>query len=223
MRIVARVLFSSAALGAALSVSAQNQAQTGDSSLDEVVVTANRMGETAISRIPMSIVAQTQKSLDELGIKTSQDLQRIVPSLRIGFNGGNGPPISIRGIRGNNAATTGVYLDESPLQARTLGGLVTGGGTFLPLLFDLERIEVLKGPQGTLYGSSSEGGTIRYITPTPSLTDYTSYARAEVNYDQSRRHRRRARRRHRRPDRSGQARLSRQRLGPAHRRLGGSR
>ncbi len=113
--------------------------------LDEVVVTANRLGETAISRVPMSIVAQTQKSLDELGIKTSQDLQRIVPSLRVGFNGGNGPPISIRGIQGNNAATTGVYLDESPLQARTLGGLVTGGGTFLPLLFDLERIEVLKG------------------------------------------------------------------------------
>ena len=180
MRIVARVFLSTAALGTAISASAQNQANS-DVTLDEVVVTANRLGETAISRVPMSIVAQTQKSLDELGIKTSQDLQRIVPSLRVGFNGGNGPPISIRGIQGNNASTTGVYLDESPLQARTLGGLVTGGGTFLPLLFDLERIEVLKGPQGTLYGSSSEGGTIRYITPEPGLTEYTSYARAEFN------------------------------------------
>jgi iron complex outermembrane receptor protein len=160
---------------------AQTRAQADDSDLSEVVVTANRQGETAISRVPMSIVAQTQKSLDELGIKTSQDLQRIVPSLRIGFNSANGPPISIRGIQGNNAATTGVYLDESPLQARTLGGLVTGGGTFLPLLFDLERIEVLKGPQGTLYGSSSEGGTIRYITPAPSVTDYSTYARTEFN------------------------------------------
>ena len=56
----------------------------------------------------MSIVAQTQKSLDELGVKSSQDLQRLVPSLRIGFNGANGPGISIRGIQGqaNNAATT---------------------------------------------------------------------------------------------------------------------
>ena len=181
MRIVARIVLSTTALGAVVPVFAQNQAATSDSTLDEVVVTANRMGETAISRVPMSIVAQTQKSLDELGIKTSQDLQRIVPSLRIGFNGANGPPISIRGIQGNNAATTGVYLDESPLQARTLGGLVTGGGTFLPLLFDLERIEVLKGPQGTLYGSSSEGGTIRYITPSPSLSEYSTYARAEFN------------------------------------------
>ncbi len=180
VRIVARFVLSTAALGAAFTASAQDQS-AGELTLDEVVVTANRLGETAISRVPMSIVAQTQKSLDELGIKTSQDLQRIVPSLRIGFNGGNGPPISIRGIQGNNAATTGVYLDESPLQARTLGGLVTGGGTFLPLLFDLERIEVLKGPQGTLYGSSSEGGTIRYITPDPSLTQYSSYARAEFN------------------------------------------
>ena len=180
MRNVAPVFLSTVALAAAGSVSAQNQT-SGDNELSEIVVTANRMGETAISRVPMSIVAQTQKSLDELGIKNSQDLQRIVPSLRIGFNGGNGPPISIRGIQGNNAATTGIYLDESPLQARTLGGLVTGGGTFLPLLFDLERIEVLKGPQGTLYGSSSEGGTIRYITPSPSLTQYTTYARAEAN------------------------------------------
>lgn len=181
VRIVARLFLCTAALGAALPVSADEQGENSDSQLSEVIVTANRQGETAISRVPMSIVAQTQKSLDELGIKTSQDLQRIVPSLRIGFNGGNGPPISIRGIQGNNAATTGVYLDESPLQARTLGGLVTGGGTFLPLLFDLERIEVLKGPQGTLYGSSSEGGTIRYITPEPSVTEYSAYARAEAN------------------------------------------
>src|SRR5262245_58411643 len=121
VRIVAGFVVVSAALGS-LPVSAQNQAQNGEDELGEVVVTASRLGETAISRVPMSIVAQTQKSLDELGIKTSQDLQRIVPSLRIGFNGGNGPPISIRGIQGNNAATTGVYLDESPLQARTLGG-----------------------------------------------------------------------------------------------------
>ena len=185
VRLVSRQLFFSVGLASlalgALPALAQTRAPPDDSDLSEVVVTANRQGETAISRVPMSIVAQTQKSLDELGIKTSQDLQRIVPSLRIGFNGGNGPPISIRGIQGNNAATTGVYLDESPLQARTLGGLVTGGGTFLPLLFDLERIEVLKGPQGTLYGSSSEGGTIRYITPEPSVTDYSTYARAEFN------------------------------------------
>jgi outer membrane receptor protein involved in Fe transport len=162
---------------------AQTRAEADDNELSEIVVTANRQGETAISRVPMSIVAQTQKSLDELGIKNSQDLQRLVPSLRIGANDANGPQISIRGIQGgsNNAATTGIYLDESPLQARRLGGLVTGGGTFLPLLFDLERIEVLKGPQGTLYGSSSEGGTIRYITPQPSLTDYSTYARAEFN------------------------------------------
>ena len=185
MAIVSRLFLASFGLGVWVAQPALAQTQTptrdNDTGLSEVVVTASRQGETPISHVPMSIVAQTQKSLDELGIKNSQDLQRLVPSLRVGFNGGNGPPISIRGIQGNNAATTGVYLDESPLQARTLGGLVTGGGTFLPLLFDLERIEVLKGPQGTLYGSSSEGGTIRYITPAPSVTEYSSYARAEFN------------------------------------------
>jgi outer membrane receptor protein involved in Fe transport len=151
--------------------------------LEELVVTANRQSAMTINRVPMSIAAQTQKGLDDLGIKNSQDLQRVVPSLRIGVNGPTGVNVSIRGIQGGNsaAATTGIYLDESPLQARALNGVATGGGSFLPILFDLERIEVLKGPQGTLYGSSSEGGTIRYLTPDPSVTDFSSYARAEVN------------------------------------------
>jgi outer membrane receptor protein involved in Fe transport len=157
-----------------------------DESVSEVIVTATRQGEAALSKVPMSIVATTQKELDDYSIKSSQDLSRLVPSLRIagGANAANGPNISIRGIQSGSAgaATTGIYLDDSPLQARTLNGLVTGGGTFLPILFDLQRVEVLKGPQGTLYGSSSQGGTIRYITPDPNLTgDFKILARAEAN------------------------------------------
>src|SRR6185312_6267123 len=58
-----------------------------------------------------------------------------------------------------------------------LNGLQTGSGSPTPLLYDLDRIEVLRGPQGTLYGGSSEGGTIRFIMPTPSLTSYSGSAR----------------------------------------------
>ena len=60
-------------------------------------------------------------------------------------------------------------------------------GAPLPLLFDLERVEVLKGPQGTLYGGSSQGGTIRFITPTPSLTTYSGLMRAETYIPRQRR------------------------------------
>jgi iron complex outermembrane recepter protein len=150
--------------------------------LEEVVVTSTHQGETALSKTPMSISAETQRTLDSLGIKTSQDLTRIVPGLRIESNGAAGTVISIRGIRSTNgAATTGIYLGDAALQARSLGGTVNGGGPFLPALFDLQRVEVLKGPQGTLYGGSSEGGTVRYIMNEPSLTTYSGNVKSEVN------------------------------------------
>src|SRR4051812_25201248 len=153
--------------GAALAQAAQPNAP--DELLGEVIVTATKQADV-ISRVPMSIVAQTQKSLDQQNIKTAQDLNRIVPSLVITANGQTGSNISLRGIRSNvagGAATTGVYLDDTALQSRSLAGIANGGGAFLPILFDLERVEVLKGPQGTLYGGSSEGGTIKFITPAP--------------------------------------------------------
>ncbi|MDB5459749.1 MAG: TonB-dependent receptor, plug, partial [Caulobacteraceae bacterium] len=100
----------------------------------------------------------------------------------------NNPNLTLRGIGGNAlngtsgaAPTTGVYIDDQPLQKRNANGLVTGSGSPLPLLYDLDRIEVLRGPQGTLYGGSSEGGTLRFITPTPSLTTYSGLARVGVS------------------------------------------
>src|SRR5207244_4288012 len=80
------------------------------------------------------------------------------------------------------AQTTGVYLDDTPLQKRNALSNITGGGTPIPVLFDLERVEVLRGPQGTLFGGSAEGGAVRFITPTPSLTKYSGYARAESSF-----------------------------------------
>ncbi|MEO6340003.1 MAG: TonB-dependent receptor [Caulobacteraceae bacterium] len=167
--------------GAAFAQAAQ--ANAPDELLGEVIVTATKQADV-ISRVPMSIVAQTQKSLDQQNIKTAQDLNRIVPSLVITANGQTGSNISLRGIRSNvagGAATTGVYLDDTALQSRSLAGIANGGGAFLPILFDLERVEVLKGPQGTLYGGSSEGGTIKFITPAPSVTRYSAYGKAEIN------------------------------------------
>jgi len=168
---------------AALAIAAAPaSAQRAAPDAGEIVVTATRQGETAISRVPMSITAQTQTQLDEQNIKTAQDLSRIVPALRIEEVGPTSSNISIRGVRSETgSATTGVYIDDVALQARTLNGSATGGGVFLPPIFDLERVEVLKGPQGTLYGGSSEGGTVRFITPEPSLTRYSMYGRAEVN------------------------------------------
>jgi outer membrane receptor protein involved in Fe transport len=181
------ILWGSTALTAALAAgtaSAQAQAGAAPNALEEIVVTATRQADT-VNRVPLSITAVTQRSLDEQGLKEARDLSRTVPALVItrGNNATDAGNITIRGIASNTGApTTGVYIDDTPLQKRNVTGAFTGNGTPTPVLFDLERIEVLRGPQGTLYGGSSEGGTLRFITPAPSLTRYSAYARGELSH-----------------------------------------
>jgi len=163
---------------------AESAAPTNNNALEEVVVTATRQTST-VNKVALSISAVTQKSLDQQGIRSVADLSTQVPGFTFRLSGGDqNPLLTLRGIGGNAiagtsgaAATTGVYVDDEAFQKRTSNGVVSGSGTPMPLLFDLDRIEVLRGPQGTLYGGSSEGGTLRFITPQPSLTTYTGTAR----------------------------------------------
>src|SRR5262245_27244527 len=152
------------------------------SGLEEVTVTATRTVDT-VNRVPLSIQAVTQENLDRQGIKNAADLVRAVPGLATTANpGGPQQLFSIRGIVGGaGAATTSVYLDDTNLTKRANAGVNQNNGVATPLLYDLARVEVLKGPQGTLFGGSSEGGTVRFITPLPSLTEYTGTARAEAS------------------------------------------
>lgn len=168
---------------AATSAAAQSASATQQTDPGDIVVTATRQS-VSINSVPISVSAVTQESIDRQGIKNVQDLSRLVPGVSFRNTGGDRvAQIAVRGIAATGGSqTTGVYLDDTPLQKRgILGSPVTGSGSPLPSLFDLERVEVLKGPQGTLYGGSSEGGTIRFITPTPSLTKYSGLLRAEVS------------------------------------------
>jgi len=181
----ARLLLTTAAGSALWAGTAFAQAGAASGQLEEIVVTATRQADT-VNRVPLSVTAQTQRNLDQQGIRSISDLQSTVPALQVQRVGGAGvATVAIRGIQqgGQGAATTGFYLDDTPLQKRNAGGQdsSSANGTPLPALFDLDRVEVLRGPQGTLFGGGSEGGTIRYITPQPSLTRYSSYARAEAS------------------------------------------
>ena len=163
--------------------SAASKAQAGDAStIGEVVVTATRQSST-VNKVALSITAVTQKALDQQGVKNAQDFARATPSVTFTRSSSEGNPnISIRGISSSlGAPTTGIYLDDTPVQKRGTNGAVTGNGSPTPQIFDLDRIEVLRGPQGTLFGSGSEGGTIRFITPQPSLTRYSVYGRGEAS------------------------------------------
>jgi iron complex outermembrane recepter protein len=146
-------------------------------SLQEVVVTATRH-EESLSKVPISVTALTQDAMDSRGIKDFQDIARFTPGVSIDNSGTNA--ISIRGISSSaGAGTTGIYLDDTPIQMRNLG---FNPEDTLPKTFDLERVEVLRGPQGTLFGAGAEGGAVRYILAQPSVTTASTYARSEVSY-----------------------------------------
>ncbi len=170
-----------AAAGASLllggSALAQQQQQQGSNVLEDVVVTATRH-EESLSKVPISVTAMSQETLDIKGIRDMQDIVRFTPGVTIDQSGTNA--ISIRGISSSGGAgTTGIYIDDTPIQMRALG---FNPDDTLPKTFDMERVEVLRGPQGTLFGSGSEGGTVRYIMTQPSVSKDSSYARGEVSF-----------------------------------------
>src|SRR5271155_3267234 len=154
-------------------------APQGGNELEEIVVTATRRSES-LSKVPISVMALSQDDMDDRGIKDFQDIARFTPGVSIDNTGTNA--ISIRGISSSGGAgTTGIYLDDTPIQMRAVG---FNPDDTLPKTFDLDRVEILRGPQGTLFGAGSEGGTVRYIMTQPSVTQETTYAKTEASYTQ---------------------------------------
>ena len=168
-----------------LSGSAADAADTqapADSGLEEITVTATRREED-VRKVPISITAYSQEAMDDLGIRAIDDIARLTPDLQFthtsGSAGNNSTDISIRGVFSDvGAATTGIYINDTAIQMRNAG---YWNANAFPQIFDLERVEVLRGPQGTLFGASAEGGAVRFITPDPSLDKYSGYARADVS------------------------------------------
>jgi outer membrane receptor protein involved in Fe transport len=165
----------------------QNSASTGTigsepAAAGEIIVTATRRAES-ILRVPLSVTSYSPEVMDRQGIRQIDDIARLTPSLRFartsGTTGNNGTNISIRGIASDvGAATTAIYIDDTPIQIRSVGYF---SGNPYPRVFDLERVEVLRGPQGTLFGAGAEGGAVRFLTPQPNFDDFDIYSRAEVS------------------------------------------
>ncbi len=162
---------------ASASAQATAEAEIGGSVLEEVTVTATRQ-EESLSHVPISVSVETRESMDIKGIKDFSDVVKFTPG--VSFDNSETNAISIRGIASSGGSgTTGIYIDDVPIQMRALG---FNPDDTLIKVFDLDRIEILRGPQGTLFGSGSEGGTVRYITSQPDLHTPSLYARAEGGY-----------------------------------------
>jgi iron complex outermembrane receptor protein len=168
----------------ALAGSAAAADTTPAATVSEIIVTATKHSE-AVSKVPISIAAQTQEQLDKQGIKTLADLATTVPGMLFTQQNVNGAPVAnftIRGIESRTSApTTSLYLDDIPLLT-IAENFDLGAASATPQIFDLDRVEVLRGPQGTLFGNSAEGGAVRFISPTPSLVDYHATARGEAAF-----------------------------------------
>jgi outer membrane receptor protein involved in Fe transport len=160
------------------------QEQTGQSQLEEIVVTATKAATGVdVSKVPVSITAFDGNMIDTLNAKDFEDLAIRTPGVVLTesvFAGLAVTNIQIRGISSRTSEpTTGMYLDDVPFT--TIGNNTNiGGSVALPVVFDLNRVEVLRGPQGTLFGSTSEGGAVRLIPNAPSLKSYSQYARTEL-------------------------------------------
>ncbi len=134
----------------------------------EIVVTALKR-ETRLQDTPASITSISNETLRAANLDSANDLVRAVPSLTITDQGPGQRRITLRGIRSAGDAQVGVYYDETPVAGPPGTTSDPGGSQSDFKLFDLERIEVLRGPQGTLYGAGSVGGTIRLVTRKPDF------------------------------------------------------
>ncbi len=175
------VLLAATSLAAVLGAPAVAAAQDPQASnLDDVIVTGSRR-DSIIQDVPFSINAQTQEDIQRAGAVTLEDLSRNVAGLTIQNLGPGQSQVSVRGVSAGQVVRdqpgvkeqVGVYLDESVISL----------SLFTPDfdLFDLNRVETLRGPQGTLFGSGSVGGTIRYITNQPRLNQPGGLIEGNVN------------------------------------------
>ena len=172
--------FSALSFALALPAHAQDAAATEEAEGNDIIVTATKRNAT-LQDIPFSINAQTAEDIQKTGATNLEDVSRNVAGLAIQNLGPGQSQVAIRGVSAGQIVRdqpgvkeqVGIYLDESVISL----------SLFTPDLdlFDLNRVETLRGPQGTLFGSGSVGGTIRYITNQPKLGATEGAFEANVN------------------------------------------
>ena len=153
---------------------------TTDEGIQEVTVTAEKFKST-VQDTPVSISALSGDQLNAAGITRIEDVVRNVPGLSTRSAGPGLTEYEARGLASNGGAapTVGFYLDEIPLSPPALSQ--SGKVVIDPNLYDVDRVEVLRGPQGTLYGSGSMGGTVKVMTNQPKLKEFEGSAQADLS------------------------------------------
>jgi len=176
---VSKLVFLSSVAVAALAAGAagaQTRPPAGSSEIEEIVVTALRR-EQKLQDVPAAISVLDAAAIQAKGAQDYRDYLTTVPGVNFSEGGLRSMRVTIRGVADGSSAgdpLTGIYIDETPVTE-------TFTSTLDPNIYDVERVEVLKGPQGTLYGSGSMGGTVRVITRKPQLDSFAASAEGTVS------------------------------------------
>src|SRR5216683_8108824 len=148
--------------------------------LEEIIVTAEKR-ESTVQATPIAMTALSAGDLADQNITSIQDLVGAIPGISLRTAGPGQTEYEMRGLAssGGSVATVGFYLDETPLSA---SAVALNGRTVIDAdLFDLNHTEVLRGPQGTLYGAGSMGGTIKLVTNPPKLHSFEGSAEVDAS------------------------------------------
>ncbi len=168
------ILVTSVALavaGSPWAVAAADEAAAQGGALEEVVITATKR-ESTVQDTPISVTAISAADIANKGMTDFNSLAQTVPGIAMRTSGPGQTEFEMRGLSsaGGNASVVGFYLDETALSSPAAAQL--GKVVIDPNLYDLNRVEILRGPQGTLYGSSSMGGTVKVVPNAPQLGVY---------------------------------------------------
>lgn len=155
------------------------QPAASEPAIEEVLVTASRRTEP-LGRVPLSVTVWSGADLQRLGFHDIGQLAAVAPDFAYAYRTNTGGDLysdsSLRGVSNRHSATVAVYVDDVQIMPLRVGSYLRS----YPALFDLDRIEIINGPQGALYGDYAQGGVIHLITQQPSLTEATTEVHAEA-------------------------------------------
>jgi iron complex outermembrane recepter protein len=184
-RLLTAAAWGSAALGALAGSALAQTAPPADKTtvkettgLEEIVVTAEKR-ESTVQKTPISMTAISEAEMQARGLEDFRSIAQETPGVSMKTSGPGQTEYEMRGLdaTGGFSPTVGFYLDDAPLTAPAQAA--QGKVVVDPDLYDLNRVEVLRGPQGTLYGAGSMGGTIKLVTNAPQLNTFAVSAQSK--------------------------------------------
>ena len=163
------ILVSGGLIGAMCVYSAPAYAQ-----IDEIVTTARKVEEN-LQDVPISVTALPGDALKDAGITEFPQIAQVTPNFDVRSDEVRGSFAAVVNIRGQNSTTSDLTIDQA-VGININGAPITRGTNLFGNLFDIEQVEILRGPQGTLFGKNTTGGTVNVTTTAPKLEEFSAYA-----------------------------------------------